>query len=166
MADSLTLWVEADVWWSVTGIIPTSLYEMSLWVPDTHRSWIVPWLFPWSSLGSIVLLNPRGGSCPQSHPSCPFWRLSRNDEHYNKTCLKDVVPVTDKQACALKQIDVPVYIYAIQWMSSRSWKILVYNSYEETEQNFAKLLWKDVPGFWPAALSLQLSGQGRELQQK
>lgn len=62
--------------------------------------------------------------------------------------------MTDKQACALKQIDVPVYIYAIQWMSSRSWKILVCHSYEETEQNFAKLLRKDVPGFWPAALSL------------
>lgn len=72
----------------------------------------------------------------------------------------------DRQACALKQIDVPVYIYAIQWMSNRSWKILVCNSHEETEQNFAKLLRNDVPAFWPAALSLQLSGRGRQLQQK
>lgn len=41
----------------------------------------------------------------------------------------------------------PVYIYAIQWMPKRSWKILVCSSHQETEQNFAKLLRKDVPVF-------------------
>lgn len=46
--------------------------------------------------------------------------------------------MTDRQTCALKQIDVPVYVYAIQWVSNRSWKILVCNSHKETEQNFCK----------------------------
>lgn len=62
--------------------------------------------------------------------------------------------MTDRQARALKQIDAPVYIYAIQWISNRSWKIFICNSHKETEQNFAKLLRKDVPGFWPTAPSL------------
>lgn len=52
-------------------------------------SWISPW---------ICQSSPRGRSYPQSHPSCPVWCLSGNNEHCNQICLKDTVPGTDGQA--------------------------------------------------------------------
>lgn len=42
---------------------------------------------------------------------------------------------------------MPVYICAVPWMSNRSREVLLCDSHEDTEQDFAKLLRKDVPVF-------------------